>query len=388
MDTPHVRVFLSADLVGSTRLKNRLNHQELYEKFQARMKVVERLRSQKADLDLADSIARAAVLESLGISTEDFDWAKVIQAFYRDFHSEFSHALHDLREKYDKIGIDCQPWKAIGDELIYQFPVTSRRHLHWLITAFLTGLRTIDRKLTTTEQNSQRGLRLKGSAWVAGFPVRNRAIELPGSKGQEDFLGPDIDTGFRLGKCTRSGMLVVSVELAELLSEAPGDLNPIIGKRVGWEQLKGVWNDLAYPIIWVDLPSGYGDDDLRAKPFDDWEKLSCPLSAAWASGEPKTPLRDFAAFLRDLRNALPTSLGLVDPYILADDEVTDQMPDAHGEIRRLQKRVEEYQANVTKQGTDDEDSDKRNTVDQDLENQVKELLAADDEKTAPFQIGE
>ena len=41
-----VRVFLSADLVGSTKLKNRLNHQELLDKYRTRRHVIAKLRQQ------------------------------------------------------------------------------------------------------------------------------------------------------------------------------------------------------------------------------------------------------------------------------------------------------------------------------------------------------
>lgn len=166
-----VRAFFSADLVGSTRLKNRLNHQELYEKYRARMSVAERLASQDADA------RNRAVLESLGISTEDIDWAKVVEDFYRDLHSTFNDELVKIKEKYHLEDLDQEqtPWKAIGDELIYQFRIKSRKQLHWLTVAFLCALRTIDKKVAARVASDQ-GLRIKGSAWIAGFPVRNRII--------------------------------------------------------------------------------------------------------------------------------------------------------------------------------------------------------------------
>ena len=40
-----LRVFLTADLVGSTKLKNRLNHQELLEKYRSRLHVIDKLRA-------------------------------------------------------------------------------------------------------------------------------------------------------------------------------------------------------------------------------------------------------------------------------------------------------------------------------------------------------
>lgn len=366
-----VRAFFSADLVGSTRLKNRLNHQELYEKFRARKSVAERLVLD--DLDAANR----AVLESLGISTEDIDWAKVVEDFYRDLHSAFTAELVRIKELYHLQDLDQEltPWKAIGDELIYQSRIKSRKQLHWLTVAFLCALRTIDRKVAARPVADQ-GLRIKGSAWIAGFPVRNRIVELPMLRTSNnavpvaDFLGPDIDTGFRIGKCTRPGMLVVSVELAELLSECPADMNPITGKIVGWEQLKGVWDDKRYPVVWIDLPAGYpeANGELTAQSFDQWQLLECTLCSNWTT-DGAAPLRAIAGELRDIRARLPKSLGLVDPYIEGDPDKPDVVPDEHLRIKALLDLVRDHKERVLKQ---DADEPKEETASSDP--QVDDLL--------------
>ena len=384
-DHPHIRLFLSADLVGSTRIKNQLSHQELFEKFHGRMHAVERVRDRHWVVAFTDEDARSAVLESLGISSDDFDWATVIGAFYRDFHSEFSMTLRALRWRCDKIDPRCKPWKAIGDELVYQFPVASRRHLYWVTTAFLVALRTIDNKMASrATPGTDSNLRLKGAAWTAGFPVRNRLVQLPGADDRFDFLGPDIDTGFRIGGCTRPGMLVVSVELAELLGEVAGDLNPLVGRQVGWDSLKGVWNDAPYPVIWVDLPSGYpgAEQELVARDFNAWERLGCKFCEAWQADETaKPPLRQLVPDLRKLREQLPRNLGLVDPYILSDPEADDDVPPEHQAIRTLQQWVEQYQADVGKQG-DDRAGDERTRPDELLRQQVREMLSTNDDATS------
>ena len=351
-----LRIFLSADLAGSTRLKNRLNHQELYEKFKARWTVLDKIREKNNGVNFSDEAAHTAVLESLGVSTEDFDWASVVEFFYANLHSEFSDNLAKANEKHqlNEFPAKVKPWKAVGDELIYQLIVRSRKDLHWITLAFLAAVRVIDGKVKD-RGGAERGLRIKGSAWVAGFPVRNRKIRLPAIE-SEDFLGPDIDTGFRIGKCTQPGMLVVSMKLAELLSETPGEINPVVGKIVGWEELKGVWNDKKYPIVWVDFPSGYprADDDLKAPKFDPWQQADSVWCKAWESNSPpKQPLREFMDQLREVRSSLPKSLGLVDPYIVGDPEYDDKVPEEHQHILELLKMVRDHQANVQKQGTEE-----------------------------------
>ena len=133
-----VRVFLSVDLVGSTRLKNRLNHQELFDKYGARLSVLNKVREQNETVDFDRDAARTAVLESLGVSTEDFDWATVVEFFYASFHSELAANLKNVKERHNLKPIDEEPhpWKAVGDELIYQFEVRSRLELTGLLSLF------------------------------------------------------------------------------------------------------------------------------------------------------------------------------------------------------------------------------------------------------------
>ncbi|MGO8749155.1 MAG: hypothetical protein ACLQNE_24620 [Thermoguttaceae bacterium] len=215
---------MSADLVGSTKLKNRLNHQELLEKYRSRLHVIDKLRAQDSELVISPEVERAAVLESLAVSTEDFDWATVVFNFYQEIHTGFVSALGELKQPDDISFLpdkNFKPWKAVGDELIYEVRCSGRRELHNVVVAFLRAVREGDNKIRKTAGEVTAALRIKGAAWVAGFPVRNREVTLPPDN-RADYLGPDMDTGFRIAKCTRSGMLVVSVELAELLGECQG----------------------------------------------------------------------------------------------------------------------------------------------------------------------
>jgi hypothetical protein len=345
-----LRVFLSADLAGSTQLKNHLNHQELHEKYRARQNVLEQIRK-KSTATFSDSDGQIAVLESLGVSSEDFDWAMVVASFYRSLHGEFSANCTKLKEEHSltNFPVNPLPWKAVGDELIYQFRVGARKELYWITVAFLAAVRLIDKQ----RGGAEHGLRIKGSAWVAGFPVRNRIIRLPAIDTQ-DFLGPDIDVGFRIGKCTQPGMLAVSVELAELLSESPSYMDPIVGQIVGWETLKGVWNDKRYPVIWVDFPNRYlnANDSIRSQKFDPWQQAECPWCKCWELNGTKKALHEDVNALRDIRSRLPRTLGIVDPYIVGDQNEkngVDSIPLEHREILELLRIVQEHREGVQNQ---------------------------------------
>lgn len=71
---------------------------------------------------------------------------------------------------------------------------------------------------------------------------------------QVDVIGPSMDIGFRISKFASDRKFVVSVEIARILSEnANNHLSIYVD---GVEELKGVLNGIAYPIIWIDMNNG------------------------------------------------------------------------------------------------------------------------------------
>lgn len=63
-----------------------------------------------------------------------------------------------------------------------------------------------------------------------------------------EFIGHDIDAGFRLTKQTRERRLTVSFELAYMLSGR--DEHNERMQIITYRSLKGVWGGKVYPIIW------------------------------------------------------------------------------------------------------------------------------------------
>lgn len=373
--SPCVRVFLSVDLFGSTRLKNVLNQQQLWTRYRGAQAVIEALRQCGMAPEIDSTVADRAVLMSLEVGTVDFDWSTVVETFYRDFHTEFRTQMLEVVDEFKLLDGGPQPvvepWKAVGDELIYVFEIKSRRRLHWIVIAFLAALRKIDGAIS--DRNRQHNLRLKGSAWVAGFPVRNRRVRLPGSKEAFDYLGPEVDTGFRIGECTRPGMLAVSVELAELLAEIPTPIRPMTGMIVGWERLKGVWDDRHYPVIWVDLPDGHLKH-LKAKEIDDWERQESKFSQEWGTGgNTKPDLPELCDQLSRIRAGLPGHLGIVDPYIVDDPEVANDVPQSHRDIQALLSRVTTYQRDASSQDADSSKPSSDN-LDASTEQQIESII--------------
>ncbi len=77
-----------------------------------------------------------------------------------------------------------------------------------------------------------------------------------------EFLGNDIDTGFRVKTNTQDRRLVIDYELAYLLSRNTDYLRNI--HIITYKRLKGVWQNRLYPIIWY-----YDDKYFEGTSFDD-----------------------------------------------------------------------------------------------------------------------
>ncbi|MFH0823816.1 MAG: hypothetical protein V2B18_13790 [Pseudomonadota bacterium] len=400
-------LFLSVDVGGSTALKNRLNHSTLWNSYQERKQLLMAMSSpSEADEEKAAPGEQAAGnnsgqedapgsvrLEGFLLNDdpkciltvfqdwtiENYDWAAVIAHRLSYFHGEFLRVLETKEPEHVNVseGIDRYLWKAVGDELIYVFEIQSFAQLHVLVTSFLTVLREFDRKEVERQDRlrSRSAIRFKGSAWVAGFPVRNRRVKFRGpdlytmvlsSSGDSgefehrgcpasgdcrspsdcekvrahpypkvDYLGPDIDTGFRLGKHIHPGFMIVSMELAELLGRAPKHLQQVRGTIVGWEMLKGVWDGRPYPIIWITLPENL---DVEYREFHPWTSSQEKFVKVWKSRRART-LRQIGKIRRIIertRAQLPASLGVVKPYVVREG---DEIPPEHELILKIVKSL-------------------------------------------------
>lgn len=327
-----LRLFLSMDIAGSTAMKGEINYQALADRVKYTKRVLDAVQ-------LPDHFDRL-VDAGLPASKEEFDWATILSYTFNDFHTAFSSGLQgkvDAHELY--------PWKALGDELVYSFNIRTRETLSKILCHFLSTLRSFDHKLGCGGK-----IRMKGTAWVAGFPIRNREIDLPmpsvsfaGGDGKPvefpypklDFLGPDMDVGFRLGKCSFPGMCVASLELVDVLGVHVSSMQ-IRATHVGWERLKGVWGDRPYPIFWLDLPKGHKDE--KAPRFaGPWEEAESALYRAWLDEEKKVEVKELQGLVGKIRTHLPRQFGVVTPYIVGDNE--DVVHPEHQELLELLTRL-------------------------------------------------
>lgn len=259
---PKLRIFLSADLVGSTNFKQ-------YPRFPI--------------TDPEQFWENSPLIPS---------WLSPIADFYSSFAQIFRSRWTELKARVTtdyKIKITSDPvlWKANGDELLYHKDVHNRQELFVCVLAWKDAVQEYREKLRKLGP-----LDLKATAWTAGFPITNVEIafepnlsidpknQFPDDprlqqfyllstfyKNKEnsnlllDFLGPSMDTGFRLATRATPRKMILSVDLAYLLStthlpdqtDHSAYLKWFKIRYDGRFELKGVLGGKPYPIFWIDM---------------------------------------------------------------------------------------------------------------------------------------
>lgn len=232
------RLFLSCDLVGSTRRKQ----------------------------DGGDTAA----------------WIKVFLEFYRLFPALFRDKLAGQR---DAQALTPRLWKPVGDELLFVCDVAHEKHVHALVSAWLEAMESYEQELTDER------LSTKGSAFIATFPFPDREVRIARDLNQSqstvpdaeadneralltdasghvhDFLGPSIDTGFRIASRATHRYFAMSIEVTWAYSAVHerAKTNPTALRLLEEIKLKGVWNDRAYPVFALDRENTLPVNEKLAK---------------------------------------------------------------------------------------------------------------------------
>lgn len=206
------------------------------------------------------------------------NWAEII-----------TDLMNLIVEDYIQINSFAFPWRVIGDELIFVVPIQElavlRKDVHQFYEFFKNRLHEILKKVQEKrdQENNTYSFNMisfKACAWIAytvdyddpsyelidslkKYRSYNVSKQYKFCREQNllEFLGNDIDTGFRISKFTRREHFCVSFELAYLLSKETEFFKRLI--IVSYQKLKGVWDNKWYPIIW------YHDNDVSNCRFED-----------------------------------------------------------------------------------------------------------------------
>ncbi|SEH15046.1 hypothetical protein SAMN05428974_1338 [Sphingopyxis sp. YR583] len=264
--TPRLRIFLSADVVGSTALK------------------------------------QPVFLET------QIDWLEIMQRFYGEMVDAMETGWEQLKSDLDEelhdvfLGPPPQFWKTVGDEVLYYKDLTDSRQITLTILCWKRALGLVrtyfEKQNKGLLQEVGLTLDLKSTIWTAGFPRRNKTIVSPAGLSRQlrggnysdafrraqsralsqqkrdanarvefDFIGPGIDIGFRLANFATEQKMVISLDVAYILALRGTNIlrrhmktisvDPIPIHYDGRVLLKGVFGQRKYPLFWIDnSPAG------------------------------------------------------------------------------------------------------------------------------------
>jgi hypothetical protein len=247
------------------------------------------------------------------------DWVFAFLYFHQEFPKYFDKHLNVFIEKLRQHdNSNYKIWKSLGDEIIFTVQLTHRTQIPIYIAAFKAALQEYHNELKAKHPD----IGVKGSAWVAGFPVGNAVVRI-GSGGETDFIGPQIDIGFRISKYSTRRKFVISIELAYMLTRIT---EPEITCEIyydGQQEVKGVLANDQYPIFWVDCTDG--------KLTSEEEILSPPYSI-------QTPR--ITKFVREFISDNTPPLML--PFIENDDMFNEKPENYEKEVEKVRKATIDY----------------------------------------------
>ncbi|WP_156399253.1 hypothetical protein [Methylobacterium sp. Leaf466] len=242
-------------------------------------------------VDLVGSTAFKAKNGDARLPNEPYPtWLNRTKNFYRLFPQILSGHFHEFLSVLDGSDVyknySPQVWKTVGDEIIFCVKIDCLEHLACCIRAFIKALATYGESINSLESE----LDVKGCAWIASFPAPNVTIvsasrapqdasiaEVGGQlyeadelqadvrPGNYDFLGKQIDTGFRISKFAQTHELALSIDLAWLLTLLrQRNLIDCHFTFRGRESLKGVIGGTPYPIITIQTERSVKRRELEA----------------------------------------------------------------------------------------------------------------------------
>ena len=183
-------------------------------------------------------------------------WHNKLLTFHNEFDKIFKYRI--WARKFRNSQNPPKIWKRLGDEIIYTVELKDAIDAVRSIAAMLLAIRqyrsengidcdTYDKpyKMDRVDTKNSFALNIKATFWLAGFPLINMEIpkqsqsnllggnrpynptlinqvSVVKAKSEIDFVGPSIDTGFRLAGKSDKNRIALSIDLALLLAKVFG----------------------------------------------------------------------------------------------------------------------------------------------------------------------
>lgn len=208
------------------------------------------------------------LVNSTSYKQYDKNWPNVFSDFFSIVQENFISKIPGLAV-----------WKYVGDEVLFYKEIDNLNSILESPSEVFKLMESCQKKLHNDNKKSKNRLYLKSTIWIA--PVRKSTDTecdivnvIPDLKESiRDYIGVDIDEGFRISKFSSQGKLVVDATLAYILLKNKETVNIRCDynvedrlKIVGYRKLKGIWENRLYPIIWyhkswADIDSMYLYDE-------------------------------------------------------------------------------------------------------------------------------
>jgi hypothetical protein len=202
------------------------------------------------------------------------DWVPV----FRDFYDIVSAQVI-------KSYINAKIWKYAGDEILFYVEAKCVDDVLRSPSVFYSAMKRAQAIFHNLHKFTECSLYMKGALWAAvasdsrytsSFNAMSNIYTTLATG--LDFVGVDIDEGFRMSKNTSQGKLVIDPKIVYLLNKYTDQwqsltFNGIRGnvRFVGFEVLKGIWEGRAYPVIWYcdnwDTRDMFLYDEYFSNPF-------------------------------------------------------------------------------------------------------------------------
>lgn len=166
--------------------------------------------------------------------------------------SVYAKDLYDLYALIEEAALELEIfwdfWKFNGDEFIYKIELKYQDVLYNTISA-------VDKALEIILKSSVR-FPVKAAVWTALIDdksARNKTVFFKGKDKteiiQEDFVGRDIDIGFRISKYSEFNKSVLCLNTVRLLYESFSKEVSKNIKLMSFQNIKGLFNLEKYPIF-------------------------------------------------------------------------------------------------------------------------------------------
>lgn len=196
----------------------------------------------------ADVAGSTIYKQTAYVHDDDISWLPAFEAFFREFPLVLTGEIGLAFEDLDYIP-NIRVWKIIGDEIVFKTQPNNTEEALRLTEAFYRATVKYD-----THFFERWSLRVRGTCWACDFPGRNIELEIPEMENDMgayvDYLGPDVDTGFRISNYGESGNVIICMNLAEALAKL-SDNRGIRFHYTGTAVLKGVFGGRPYPLILI-----------------------------------------------------------------------------------------------------------------------------------------